>query len=129
MFLRYFIFPVCAWRGLQHGEPEKGFYLTPISGKFGSLKVVTKKGSVPLIDCNVLEKATDNFNPMRKLGEGGFGCVYEGRLEDNTAIAVKKLDCGSKDVSREFEVLSIKRIRAFKLAHLLLFRFFVVDAI
>lgn len=98
--------------GLQHEEPEKGFYLTPISGKFGSLKVVAKKGSVPFIDYKVLEKATDNFNPTRKLGEGGFACVYEGMLEDNTPVAVKKLDCRNKDVSRDFEVISIRKVHA-----------------
>ncbi|KAK4785795.1 hypothetical protein SAY86_002484 [Trapa natans] len=85
-------------------EPEKGFYLTPISSKFGSLKVVSKKASVSFIDYKVLEKATDNFNPTRKLGEGGFGCVYEGTLEDSTPVAVKKLDCGNKDVSGDFEI-------------------------
>ncbi|KAK4747096.1 hypothetical protein SAY87_026133 [Trapa incisa] len=91
-------------------EPEKGFYLTPISSKFGSLKVVSKKASVSFIDYKILEKATDNFNPTRKLGEGGFGCVYEGTLEDSTPVAVKKLDCGNKDVSGDFEVLLIRMI-------------------
>ncbi|KAL3821389.1 hypothetical protein ACJIZ3_007294 [Penstemon smallii] len=37
-----------------------------------------------------LVTATDNFD--KKLGEGGFGSVYEGSLKDNTRIAVKCLD-------------------------------------
>ncbi|OWM86755.1 hypothetical protein CDL15_Pgr015791 [Punica granatum] len=85
-------------------EAQKGLYLTSISSKFGSLKAVTKKKSVPFIDYNLLEKATNNFDPAKKLGEGGFGCVYEGSLEDNTQVAVKKLNRGTKDVSREFEI-------------------------
>jgi serine/threonine protein kinase len=38
-----------------------------------------------------LAAATDNFDKARELGEGGFGAVYRGRLEDGREIAVKKL--------------------------------------
>lgn len=36
---------------------------------------------------NELEKITNKFE--RLIGQGGFGPVYYGRLEDNTEIAVK----------------------------------------
>ncbi len=36
-----------------------------------------------------LEKFTGNF--QRLIGQGGFGCVYHGCLEDNTEVAVKML--------------------------------------
>ncbi|KAK4769294.1 hypothetical protein SAY86_027444 [Trapa natans] len=36
-----------------------------------------------------LRSATNNFE--RKLGEGGFGCVFEGRLLNGTRVAVKHL--------------------------------------
>ncbi|KAK4714507.1 hypothetical protein R3W88_020414 [Solanum pinnatisectum] len=39
---------------------------------------------------NELKIITDDFS--RKLGEGGFGCVYEGTLRNGTKIAVKNLD-------------------------------------
>ncbi|CAA2998286.1 G-type lectin S-receptor-like serine threonine-kinase SD2-5 [Olea europaea subsp. europaea] len=37
-----------------------------------------------------LKNATENFN--KKLGEGGFGSVFQGTLKDGTEIAVKCLD-------------------------------------
>ncbi|XP_073018625.1 LEAF RUST 10 DISEASE-RESISTANCEUS RECEPTOR-LIKE PROTEIN KINASE-like 1.2 isoform X2 [Primulina eburnea] len=38
-----------------------------------------------------LEEATDNFDPSRELGDGGFGTVYYGKLPDGRAVAVKRL--------------------------------------
>ncbi|GAB2260313.1 hypothetical protein Droror1_Dr00011168 [Drosera rotundifolia] len=49
-----------------------------------------------------LSKATDKFNPDRKLGEGGFGPIYKGRLGDGREVAVKMLSRGSKQGKQEF---------------------------
>ncbi|TYG40028.1 hypothetical protein ES288_D12G060500v1 [Gossypium darwinii] len=38
-----------------------------------------------------LEEATDNFNPAKQRGEGGFGTVYYGMLNDRREVAVKRL--------------------------------------
>ncbi|KAM0055838.1 putative protein kinase RLK-Pelle-WAK-LRK10L-1 family [Helianthus debilis subsp. tardiflorus] len=38
-----------------------------------------------------LEDATKNFDPLRELGDGGFGAVYYGKLKDGRQVAVKKL--------------------------------------
>lgn len=38
-----------------------------------------------------LEKATDYFNPSRKIGQGGAGSVYKGTLPDGRSVAVKRL--------------------------------------
>lgn len=65
--------------------------------------MVSKKGSAS-VDYKTLEKATNNFGDDNILGEGGFGCVYKARLDDNLIVAVKKLDCASQDAVREFEV-------------------------
>ncbi|XP_074567335.1 calmodulin-binding receptor-like cytoplasmic kinase 2 [Curcuma longa] len=35
-------------------------------------------------------KATKNFSPTLKIGQGGFGIVYQGTLDDGTPIAVKR---------------------------------------
>ncbi|PKI55507.1 wall-associated receptor kinase-like 9 [Punica granatum] len=44
-----------------------------------------------------LERATDNYSKSRFLGQGGYGTVYKGMLEDGTIVAVKK----SKAIDRE----------------------------
>lgn len=67
--------------------------------------MVGKKGCVPVIDYKQIEKATGNFKESNILGEGGFGCVYKARLDDNLDVAIKKLNCESQYAEREFEVL------------------------
>ncbi|KAM7280182.1 hypothetical protein ACFE04_007316 [Oxalis oulophora] len=38
-----------------------------------------------------LEEATENFNPSKEVGDGGFGTVYYGKLKDGRVVAVKRL--------------------------------------
>nr|GME14499.1 probable LRR receptor-like serine/threonine-protein kinase RFK1 isoform X1 [Ipomoea batatas] len=49
-----------------------------------------------------IKAATNNFDIANKLGEGGFGPVYKGRLADGTLIAVKQLSSKSTQGNREF---------------------------
>ncbi|KAK2453463.1 putative receptor protein kinase [Trifolium repens] len=49
-----------------------------------------------------LVAATNNFNVHNKLGEGGFGPVYKGKLNDGRGIAVKKLSLGSNQGKTQF---------------------------
>ncbi|PRQ41124.1 putative protein kinase RLK-Pelle-DLSV family [Rosa chinensis] len=49
-----------------------------------------------------LVAATKDFHPDNKLGQGGFGPVYKGRLPDGRAIAVKKLSQSSSQGKKEF---------------------------
>ncbi|XP_048139036.1 wall-associated receptor kinase-like 1 [Rhodamnia argentea] len=43
-----------------------------------------------LFNSKDLEKATDNFNEDRILGQGGQGTVYKGMLKDGKIVAIKK---------------------------------------
>ncbi|CAN0913697.1 LEAF RUST 10 DISEASE-RESISTANCE LOCUS RECEPTOR-LIKE PROTEIN KINASE-like 1.3 [Linum grandiflorum] len=38
-----------------------------------------------------LDEATDSFDASKELGDGGFGTVYYGELDDGRAVAVKRL--------------------------------------
>lgn len=76
----------------------------PFLGKYSSMEDKCKKGSASVMDYKVLETATNNFRESDILGEGGFGCVYKARLEEDLYVAVKRLEGGSQDAVREFEV-------------------------
>ncbi|KAA8525545.1 hypothetical protein F0562_007402 [Nyssa sinensis] len=84
-------------------DAMKGLSLAPFMGKYNASKMTCNKGSVSLMDYKLLETATSNFRESNILGEGGFGCVYKARMDDNFYAAVKKLDGGSPDAIREFE--------------------------
>uniref|UniRef100_A0A0A8XND4 Protein kinase domain-containing protein n=1 Tax=Arundo donax TaxID=35708 RepID=A0A0A8XND4_ARUDO len=49
-----------------------------------------------------LSAATRGFAEKNRLGQGGFGPVYHGRLEDGREVAVKLLGDGSRQGAREF---------------------------
>ncbi|KAI3462564.1 hypothetical protein Pfo_019227 [Paulownia fortunei] len=46
---------------------------------------------VQVFNFTELEEATNNFDPSRELGDGGFGTVYYGVLPDGRIVAVKRL--------------------------------------
>ncbi|XP_024027998.1 G-type lectin S-receptor-like serine/threonine-protein kinase At4g27290 [Morus notabilis] len=50
---------------------------------------------LPLFNLSSIIAATGNFSEDNKLGEGGFGSVYRGKLEDGQEIAVKRLSISS----------------------------------
>ncbi|XP_047073603.1 cold-responsive protein kinase 1-like [Lolium rigidum] len=49
-----------------------------------------------------LRKGTHDFSEANKIGEGGFGSVFRGRLKDGTVVAVKVLSAISKQGIKEF---------------------------
>ncbi|KAG7598085.1 Protein kinase-like domain superfamily [Arabidopsis suecica] len=59
-----------------------------------------------------LAEITQGFARQNILGEGGFGCVYKGTLQDGKVVAVKQLKAGSGQGDREFkaEVEIISRV-------------------
>ncbi|XP_039028294.1 G-type lectin S-receptor-like serine/threonine-protein kinase At4g27290 [Hibiscus syriacus] len=76
---------------------------------------------LPLFDFATIARATDNFSPNNKIGEGGFGSVYKGILDDGLEIAVKRLSKGSTQGDNEFrnEVEQIAKVQHRNLVKLL----------
>ncbi|XP_042435918.1 G-type lectin S-receptor-like serine/threonine-protein kinase At4g27290 isoform X1 [Zingiber officinale] len=76
--------------------------------------------NLPSFDFAAIVQATDNFSSSNKLGEGGFGPVYKGRLKE-TEIAVKRLSKTSEQGADEFknEVVSIAELQHRNLVRLL----------
>ncbi|XP_076884985.1 receptor-like serine/threonine-protein kinase ALE2 [Bidens hawaiensis] len=59
-------------------------------------------GTAKIYSLSEIQKATLNFDSSRILGEGGFGVVYNGVLEDDRKVAVKVLKRDDRQGSREF---------------------------
>ncbi|WKA12314.1 hypothetical protein VitviT2T_029711 [Vitis vinifera] len=76
---------------------------------------------LPLFDLDRLLKATNNFSSDNKLGEGGFGPVYKGILQEGQEIAVKMMSKTSRQGLKEFknEVESITKLQHRNLVKLL----------
>ncbi|KAJ0869681.1 putative protein kinase RLK-Pelle-DLSV family [Helianthus annuus] len=76
---------------------------------------------LPLYSLSTILHATNNFSFNNKLGEGGFGPVYKGVLEDGQEIAVKRLAKTSTQGLHEFknEVISISKLQHRNLVKLL----------
>ncbi|XP_031128048.1 cysteine-rich receptor-like protein kinase 15 isoform X2 [Ipomoea triloba] len=50
-----------------------------------------------------IQTATDNFSKANKVGEGRFGAVYKGKLENRQLVAVKRLSENSRQVNLELK--------------------------
>ncbi|KAI3709587.1 hypothetical protein L2E82_39353 [Cichorium intybus] len=56
-----------------------------------------------VISFSDIREATNNFSEENKLGEGGYGPVYKGKLSNGQEIAVKRLSHSSKQGFEEFK--------------------------
>ncbi|KAK9065261.1 hypothetical protein SSX86_016644 [Deinandra increscens subsp. villosa] len=72
-------------------------------------------------DFNIVKTATNDFSEENRLGQGGFGTVYKGKLKDGNQIAVKRLAGDSKQGDLEFknEVLLVAKLQHRNLVRLL----------
>ncbi|GFP80336.1 g-type lectin s-receptor-like serine/threonine-protein kinase at4g27290 [Phtheirospermum japonicum] len=73
-----------------------------------------KDSDLPFFNLSTILEATDNFAIQNKIGEGGFGPVYKGMLENGQEIAVK---CLSKTSSQGIKELKNEVILVAKLQH------------
>ncbi|KAL8205460.1 hypothetical protein R6Q57_009011 [Mikania cordata] len=60
-----------------------------------------------------LRVATEDFRPENKIGQGGFGSVYKGMLQDGLLVAIKILSAASSQGLKEFltEIIVISNIQ------------------
>ncbi|CAH9101875.1 unnamed protein product [Cuscuta epithymum] len=77
-----------------------------------SLSFAAYTGSAKTFSLSEIERVTDNFNETRVVGEGGFGRVFGGALQDGTKVAVKVLKRDDHQGGREFlaEVEMLSRL-------------------
>ncbi|KAG8663774.1 hypothetical protein MANES_01G254900v8 [Manihot esculenta] len=68
-------------------------------------------------------KATRNFSPSFKIGQGGSGTVYKGRLEDGTVVAIKRAKKSAYDKHLGVEFRSEVQTLA-QVEHLSLVKFY-----
>ncbi|CAH1415707.1 unnamed protein product [Lactuca virosa] len=80
-------------------------------------------GTVESLQYNfsTIKAATNDFSEDNKLGKGGFGAVYKGKLGDGLEIAVKRLARDSRQGDIEFknEVLLLAKLQHRNLVKLL----------
>ncbi|XP_022753937.1 probable serine/threonine-protein kinase PBL23 [Durio zibethinus] len=91
-------------------------YITQEITKMGKGNITAR-----IFNYSELCTATKNFNPDDKLGEGGFGRVYKGHVENpNQVVAVKQLDRNGYQGNREFlvEVLMLSLLNHSNLVNL-----------
>ncbi|GAB4856166.1 Receptor-like serine/threonine-protein kinase ale2, partial [Ancistrocladus abbreviatus] len=127
------------WRKVRKPSSAVGPVFTPsinkktgigstLSSSAASSTSISLFSSIPTCALSVktfslpeLEKATEKFSSKRILGEGGFGRVYHGILEDETEVAVKLLTRDNQNGDREFiaEVEMLSRLHHCNLVKLI----------
>ncbi|MBA0701814.1 hypothetical protein Goari_027535, partial [Gossypium aridum] len=105
------------WRRKKHAKR------TPETTNLTSMNDDLERGAGPRrFSYTDLASATNNFSEERKLGEGGFGAVYRGYLNDlDVEVAVKRISSWSKQGRKEYvtEVKVISQLRHRNLVQLI----------
>uniref|UniRef100_A0A830BTY6 Receptor-like serine/threonine-protein kinase n=1 Tax=Phtheirospermum japonicum TaxID=374723 RepID=A0A830BTY6_9LAMI len=103
------------------GEEEEIYIRMAASESEGIDESNAENLELPIYDLSTVSKATNSFSDSNKLGEGGFGPVYKGMLEDGKEIAVKRLSTTSSQGVDEFknEVICIAKLQHRNLVKLL----------
>ncbi|XP_016673177.2 L-type lectin-domain containing receptor kinase IX.1-like, partial [Gossypium hirsutum] len=105
------------WRRKKHAKR------TPETTNLTSMNDDLERGAGPRrFSYTDLASATNNFSEQRKLGEGGFGAVYRGYLNDlDVEVAVKRISSWSRQRRKEYvtEVKVISQLRHRNLVQLI----------
>ncbi|MFS7989622.1 putative protein kinase RLK-Pelle-DLSV family [Helianthus anomalus] len=108
----------------KRDEAEVGFSFTnSLKSLKGSLteKDIGENTDLHVFDLSTITIATDSFSHSNRLGEGGFGTVYKGKLLNGQEVAVKRLSQSSGQGMQEFknEVTLIAKLHDRNLVRLL----------
>ncbi|KAK9060706.1 hypothetical protein SSX86_021412 [Deinandra increscens subsp. villosa] len=79
--------------------PPSPLRVPPSPGRFSMSPKLDRIGSVHLT-MRQIARATQNFSPSLKLGEGGFGTVYKAQLQDGQMVAIKRASKEHSDTLR-----------------------------
>ncbi|CAL5199140.1 unnamed protein product [Lathyrus oleraceus] len=102
VILTLFVISGMIYVGLKYLKKKENLSECPVENSDDDDGFLESLTSMPIrFSYNDLETATNNF--AVKLGQGGFGSVYKGILQDGTQIAVKKLE-GIGQGKKEFRV-------------------------
>ncbi|KAJ9551033.1 hypothetical protein OSB04_015078 [Centaurea solstitialis] len=90
--------------------PASPLRVPPSPGRFSMSPKLDRIGSVHLTMTQVA-RATQNFSPSLRLGEGGFGTVYKAQLQDGQVVAIKRakkehFDALQSEFKSEVELLA-----------------------
>lgn len=90
--------------------PASPLRVPPSPSRFSMSPKLDRIGSVHLTMSQVA-RATQNFSPSLRLGEGGFGTVYKAHLPDGQVVAIKRakkehFDALRSEFRSEVELLS-----------------------
>ncbi|KAG6428898.1 hypothetical protein SASPL_106937 [Salvia splendens] len=92
----------------QEGKESGGGRLLKVTSRPSSASVsfssslMVFTGTAKVFSIEDMERATDSFDSSRIVGEGGFGLVYGGTLDDGRKVAVKVLKRDDQQGGREF---------------------------
>uniref|UniRef100_A0A2P2IWQ5 non-specific serine/threonine protein kinase n=2 Tax=Rhizophora mucronata TaxID=61149 RepID=A0A2P2IWQ5_RHIMU len=77
-------------------------YHEKLSRRHLSSKASTKIEGVQGFTFKNMARATNNFNFLAQVGQGGYGKVYKGFLADNKVVAIKRAEEASLQGQKEF---------------------------
>ncbi|KAL4368696.1 hypothetical protein GQ457_05G032970 [Hibiscus cannabinus] len=131
-FIRYEMFPIID-SPLAPPSENKGSVFVAVLVGFMYYSFFVRNKSPHLMELGVhreemhqfdlatIHHATNNFSRENKLGEGGFGPVYKGKMPNGEEIAVKRLSMRSRQGLEEFknEVKLIVKLQHKNLVRLL----------
>ncbi|XVF05387.1 hypothetical protein REPUB_Repub05bG0167500 [Reevesia pubescens] len=104
------------------GSDARSFARFKSFGSYDSSNSVNERILTPHFSFEDICKATGNFSPVNKIGEGGFGIVYKGKLKDGSLVAVKraKKDKYDQGLPLQFknEILTLTKIEHLNLVRL-----------